>query len=61
MFIVVDPEKAKNFGVLSDALMNDENFRDTIYFDIKKLAQANNLNSLEKPKQIKLLKDPWTD
>ena len=29
--------------------------------DMTALAQANKFNSLEKPKCLKLLKDPWTE
>lgn len=61
MFIVVDPEKAKQFGQVDDALMNGDTLRNAVLEDIKRLADANKFNSLEKPKQIKLLKDPWTD
>ena len=61
MFIVVDPEKAKKFGTVDDQLMSDDKFRETVLEDLKRLADANKFNSLEKPKQIKLLKDPWTD
>jgi len=61
MFIIVDPEKAKNFGQVDDKLMEDEKYKTAVFEDIKRLAEANKFNSLEKPKQIKLLKDPWTD
>jgi len=31
-----------------------------VYSDMMKLAKENKLNSLEKPKQIKFVKEPWT-
>lgn len=33
---------------------------DLVYKDVLRLATENKFNSLEKPKQIKLLKDPFT-
>ena len=41
-------------------MVNDAGFRQTVYDDLMKLAVEGKLNSLEKPKQITLLVDPWT-
>ena len=64
-FFVVDPEKAKKYaeenGKTNDkTLMEDEAFRQVVYDDLCALANANKFNSLEKPKQITLLLDPFT-
>ena len=40
--------------------MNNTELKQTIYDDIIRLANENKFNSLEKPKQLYLLKDPWT-
>ena len=40
--------------------MEDEKFRQLVYDDLMKLAGENKFNSLEKPKQFILLKDPFT-
>ena len=50
MLAVVDPEKAAKFGTVDDKLMEDETYKDTVYADLMRLADANNFNSLEKPK-----------
>ena len=47
----------KNFD---DELMVDEAFKQTVFEDLLKLAAENKFNSLEKPKQLLLLKDPFT-
>lgn len=44
----------------TDELMENEDLRKEVYRSILQLAAANKLNSLEKPKQICLLKDPFT-
>lgn len=64
-FFVVDPEKGKKFaeenGKTFDAtLMEDEAFRQVVYDDLCALATNNKFNSLEKPKQICLVFDPFT-
>jgi long-chain acyl-CoA synthetase len=40
--------------------MDDDDFRQLVYDDLMIFANANKLNSLEKPKQITLLFDPFT-
>lgn len=63
-FFVLDPETAAKHAqennTTVDALLNDETFRQTVYDDLMRLAVEGKLNSLEKPKQIMLLSDPWT-
>ena len=41
-------------------MVDNEDLRMAIYQDLLKLASDNKLNSLEKPKQITLLNDPFT-
>lgn len=50
--------KGKTFG--AELLASDTEFIQVVYDDLMRLATENKLNSLEKPKQIKLLQDPWT-
>jgi long-chain acyl-CoA synthetase len=64
-FFVMDPEKTKKYcdetGKTNDkSLMDDAEFRQAVYDDLITLANANKFNSLEKPKQITLLADPFT-
>ena len=40
--------------------MVDEDLRQLVYDDLMVLAKANKFSSLEKPKQITLLADPFT-
>ena len=40
--------------------MEDQDFIQTVYDDLMRLANSNKFNSLEKPKQISLLMEPWT-
>ena len=40
--------------------MDDDDFKQLVYDDLIVLANANKFNSLEKPKQITLLFDPFT-
>jgi len=40
--------------------MEDPDFIQTVYDDLIRLANTNKFNSLEKPKQISLLMEPWT-
>jgi len=67
VFIVVDPPAVKkwladnNLKVeITDELMNDEALKKAVMKSIIDIAKENNFNSLEKPKQIKLIKDMWT-
>lgn len=62
---MIDPEKAKKYAEdnnkTNDAtLMDDADFKQFVYNDLCALANANKFNSLEKPKQITLLFDPFT-
>lgn len=41
-------------------MMQNKDFIDLVLADVNRLAKENNLNSLEKPKQILLIKDPFT-
>jgi long-chain acyl-CoA synthetase len=41
-------------------MMNDEKFKQVVFDDLMKLAAENKFNSLEKPKQIALMKEPFT-
>lgn len=65
-FFVVDPENTgkycKDHGKTfdQDFLLNDKEFNQHVFDELIKLASANKCNSLEKPKQIMLIKDPWT-
>ena len=40
--------------------MNDPTFVELVLADVLRLAKENNFNSLEKPKQIMLIKDAFT-
>jgi long-chain acyl-CoA synthetase len=66
-FFVVDPANAKkwatahNVELNTDMVQNNKEFVQMVYDDINKLAVENKLNSLEKPKQICMFLDPWTD
>ena len=65
-FFVVDPENVKKYcekhekTLDQNFLDSDTEFRQAFYDGLMQLAGANRLNSLEKPKQIKLILDPWT-
>ena len=41
-------------------VVNNKELQKTILDSIVKIAKENNFNSLEKPKQMKLLLEPWT-
>lgn len=66
LFAVVDPERVKtwaaanNKGEVNAALMSDKTLIDEVIADVYRLANDNKFNSLEKPKQICLLLDPFT-
>ena len=65
-FIVVDPDRIKKWaadnaaGEVNDELMKNMKLKEVIYNDLMRIATENKFNSLEKPKQIHLLKDMWT-
>lgn len=65
MFVVLDPDRcqawAKQNGVDFNAtICESEALRKLIWQDVYRIAAANKFNSLEKPKQMKLLFDMWT-
>lgn len=67
---MVDPDKAKAFAkehsINLDSeekkleLMRNEALLKLVCDDVNRLANENKFNSLEKPKQLMLLKDPFT-
>ena len=64
-FFVMDPDKlaqyAKDNGKeVDDALVNDPGLIQAVYDDLWQLADEHLFNPLERPKQITLLKDPFT-
>ena len=64
-FLCIDEDRVKKFAEqngkeFNDALMNDQTLRQVVYDDLMKLAAINKFNSLEKPKQITLLKEPFS-
>lgn len=64
-FIVVDPDAVKKFSndknlPVDDQLMENEELKQIVFDSLIDLANANKFNGLERPKQIKLLKDPFT-
>ena len=65
-FFVVDPVNvgkwaAANGKEHNDELLKDPVFLQVVYDDLMRLAGENKCNSLEKPKQILLISEPWTD
>lgn len=56
IFIVLDPEKAKDWALKnkiewpSKEFLKSDELRDLVYSDLMRLANENKLNSLEKPK-----------
>lgn len=66
VFIVVDPEYMTKWAKANDlefneALMTNDILRKEVMGSLKKIAEDNKFNSLEKPKQIMLIKDPWSE
>ena len=68
-FIVVDPAACKKFCTSNgidwnnddaSAAMKDEKLKQAVFDDFVKLAAEAKFNSLEKPKQMTLILDPWT-
>ena len=65
-FVVIDPDRVKKWceqnGVeFNDDIVKNEKLIQEVYDSMIALANAQKLNSLEKPKQLTLLKDPFTD
>ena len=44
----------------SDDILNDAKLQELVYADVLKLVGENNLTSLEKPKNMRLLREMWT-
>lgn len=66
LFVVLDPVALQKYCDTTGkentkAICDDEELRQAVYDDIIGLANESGLNSLEKPKQIHLIFDPWTD
>lgn len=64
-FFVMDPANCGKWGKekgleYGDDLLKNEEFMQVVYDDLMSLATDAKCNSLEKPKQILLIKDPWT-
>ena len=65
IFVTIEqaPVKAwaaqKNVTFSTEILSNSE-LKNVILTDILRIAKENNFNSLEKPKQINLIFEPWT-
>ena len=62
---MVEPEAvtkyAKENGTeFNEALLKDAKLRQIIFDDLNRLAIENKFSGLEKPKQMTLIKDPWT-
>lgn len=62
---VMDPGKMKDYAEeikeeLNDDMYNSMALRERVYESIEKLAVDNKFNGLEKPKNMLLLKDPFT-
>ena len=63
-FVVVDPEAlaafAKEKSISEEAAVENEELMMLVYNDLMDLAVKNKFNTLEKPKQLKLLKEPFS-
>ena len=65
-FVVVEPERVKKWaaeaeaGEFNDELMKNAKLKEAVMKDLLRIAGENKFNSLEKPKQLHLLKDMWT-
>jgi len=65
VFIVIDPDKVKPWAkersiLYNDALMDSTELKKEVMKSLASIAADNKFNSLERPKQIKLIKDMWT-
>lgn len=63
-FFILDPLVVKQWSEVNKieeiSVPNNATFRQEVYDDLIKLATHNKFNSLEKPKQMRLLIDPFT-
>ena len=59
---MIDPEISKRFSadITNEQFNAEKEFKQEVYDDLIRLAVANKFNSLEKPKQLFLVKDMWT-
>ena len=65
-FFVIEPATVKKWAEnkgkeYSNEIVNDKELIQDVFEDLMKLAGENKLNSLEKPKQILLISDPWSE
>jgi long-chain acyl-CoA synthetase len=63
MFAVLDPDHMKKWNPdkpLNEIDLKDPKLLEEIFDGLMVLANGAKFNSLEKPKQIQLLADPWT-
>lgn len=62
--VVVDPERlakyAKEIGKEANDSLLDDTLKQIVLADLHRLAKANEFNSLEKPKEIILTREPFT-
>ena len=64
-FFVVDPDRTKRWAKeknleFNQDLMANEELKQIVFDDIIRLANENKFSSLEKPKQMHLILEPWT-
>ena len=64
-FIVIDPDRMKTWSAENgitegDDLTKNMKLKEAIHKDLMRIADENKFNSLEKPKQLFLIKDMWT-
>jgi len=65
-FVVVDTDKSREYAVENskpyeiEELVNDKDFVSKVQSSMKELAKANNFASIEMPRKIKLIKDPFS-
>lgn len=64
-FFTIEPASAKRWGTQNGGLSVDQclsspAFKQAVFDDVMALAVVNKFNSLEKPKNIALILDPWT-
>ena len=64
-FVVVDPERMKKYSEetgkeINEALYASDELKSIVLKDFTRLANENNFNGLEKPKQIMLLEEQFT-
>lgn len=65
LIAVVDPVKIEKFAKdnkkeNNEALLNDQQLKETVFADLKKLADENKFNALERPYNMFLTTEPFT-